>query len=453
MARIQIINRTTKTEGKITIRFRLRDGRKTDLYHKSEIEADIKYLNKFEADGTPKKRANYNKELASAINSRIVLMQAVYDAALSEGRTLTKDSFEEEINKRLHPEQYERAPENNTLSFRFEKFIVSNKFSPVRTREYWVTLRNLKRFLSIAGQPDLAISQFTPQHISDFQNYLINEYRFAADKRYAAYFSDMKSGHIPTKPSKQNTVQSKLKMVKAFYNYLEEGDEIPISPFRKLGRTRRSEMLREEYNAPIALTLDEVRKIVNAEVPASLQSTKDAFLLQCTLGCRIGDFTSMNMEFVKVDENGIPYVAYVAHKTGMRTNTPLVRFAFDIIKRTSFKFPILKYISGKSGFNKKIKELLEHCGLTRPVEVGKEGAKVLYKPLHEVVSSKTARKTNVTLCADAQVDKAFMGLHEKGSKAISAYDAEGMARKFKIACIAFGEKPYKVDNNLNIITD
>ena len=37
-----IFRRTTKSEGIIKLRFRLRDGRDVDLYHKSEIKADLK---------------------------------------------------------------------------------------------------------------------------------------------------------------------------------------------------------------------------------------------------------------------------------------------------------------------------------------------------------------------------------------------------------------------------
>lgn len=85
MVRISIINRTTKKEGRINLRFRLRDGRNVDLYHKSEIEADLSDLSKFESDGTPKKRANFNRALESAIKDRMALMHSAYDEAVKAG--------------------------------------------------------------------------------------------------------------------------------------------------------------------------------------------------------------------------------------------------------------------------------------------------------------------------------------------------------------------------------
>lgn len=51
MKGLTLFRRTTKSEGMIKLRFRLKDGREVDLYHKSEIKADIKDLAKLEDDG------------------------------------------------------------------------------------------------------------------------------------------------------------------------------------------------------------------------------------------------------------------------------------------------------------------------------------------------------------------------------------------------------------------
>ena len=51
MKGLTLFRRTIKSEGMIKLRFRLKDGREVDLYHKSEIKADIKDLAKLEDDG------------------------------------------------------------------------------------------------------------------------------------------------------------------------------------------------------------------------------------------------------------------------------------------------------------------------------------------------------------------------------------------------------------------
>ena len=73
MKNISITNRTTKTDGEVRIRFRLRDGRKVDLYHKSDIKASISDLESFDlATGEVKPRKKiYNKDLEKAIRSEI----------------------------------------------------------------------------------------------------------------------------------------------------------------------------------------------------------------------------------------------------------------------------------------------------------------------------------------------------------------------------------------------
>lgn len=54
MERISLYIRTTKTSGKIKLRFRLIEGRGVQIFHKSEIEADLADLKKFDSDGSLK---------------------------------------------------------------------------------------------------------------------------------------------------------------------------------------------------------------------------------------------------------------------------------------------------------------------------------------------------------------------------------------------------------------
>ena len=83
------------------------------------------------------------------------------------------------------------------------------------------------------------------------------------------------------------------------------------------------------------------------------------------------------MDNVSVSEEGIPYVHYL---------------------------PILKYPSGKSGYNKKIKQLLKEAGL-----------------------------------------------HRQGSGAVSLYTMLELADRFKLMNLAFGQEDYRVDKNLEVI--
>ena len=95
-------------------------------------------------------------------------------------------------------------------------------------------------------------------------------------------------------------------MLQAFYTELEDRDEIDVSPFRKLGKNRRKVVMKESYDAPVYLLQEEFLKVMNTDVPATLQEAKEAFLLQCAFGSRIDDFKSLNMDKVVVSAEGIP---------------------------------------------------------------------------------------------------------------------------------------------------
>lgn len=64
MERITLRLRTTKTSGKIKLRFCLTEGREVQLFHKSQIDTDLADLNKFDMDGSLKSRVSiYNEKL------------------------------------------------------------------------------------------------------------------------------------------------------------------------------------------------------------------------------------------------------------------------------------------------------------------------------------------------------------------------------------------------------
>ena len=368
-----------------------------------------------------------------------------------------KEEIEREQQEKQDLAEAEYLTEHNLIK-RFEKYIDDALISETRRRAYRVTYRILNRFLSIFGLSDMLIEEFTADHILLFREFIINEYKYAEKKKWKYLYKDIKKDNVPTSPRVQNTVATKLKMIRAFFSQLEDADEIIKSPFKKMGKENREASLKESYIQPVALNLEELKKIIQTKVPESLTVTKDAFLLQCALGCRISDFKKMNMQSLAVTEDGVPYIRYVPQKTRAtmitvrETKTPVVRFAFDIIKQTGFDFPIIRYDSGKSGYNKKIKDLLQLCEIDREVDVWNEEKKIIeHSPLWKVASSKLGRKTNVTLLDRVQINHTIAGLHAEGSEAVKHYSDINLRDLFQLMSRAFGEPEYRVDKNLNII--
>ena len=391
-------------------------------------------------------------------------MREAYNLLKDEGRVFDANDFEERIDMILDPEKYNivKVEEVETLLDRFNRYIDGLKtygtVSEGRAKIYRIVWDKLSRFLIIFKKAKYTAEQFTPEDILAFREFVINEYKYV-DKHKAIY-GNLPKTSVPAKQASVNTASAKLRALQAFFNELEENDEILKSPFRRLTKKRRNEALREQYDDPFFLRYDEVQQIMTADVPDSLKETKDAFLLQCALGCRIGDYLKLSMSNIAITDDGIPYVQYLPKKTMKTQNdrrekkTPLMLFALEIVKRSGFKFGVLKYASGKSGYNAKIKKLLEHCKIDRLVNQYDEATDTMHRvPLHTVGSSKLCRKTHIDISNKAQVNMYATGLHEVGSSAVEHYSMLEIRDLFTLLCAAFNQPQYRVDKQLNILLD
>lgn len=314
MKGLTIFQRTTKKAGTIKLRFRLRDGRNVDLYHKSNILADLKDLAVFTPEGELKPRVSvYNRELKLQIDiERFAIEKAYYNLCRSKDKSLiTPNEFEESIERELYPERKEKVcNENFILLDRFRKFIDDNfkdgLIQAGRYRHYGVLHRILERFLLINSIVKITPEQFTADMVVDFRRFLFEEYIYV--DRYPSIYDSVNLQKHPITVRSQNTVATKLKMLQSFFNDLVVRDEIPVSPFAKVGKAKKQIIMREQYDAPVCLTLDEFEKILNKEnVPQTLKETRDCFLLQCAFGCRISDFKRLSMKKVSVNDEGVPY--------------------------------------------------------------------------------------------------------------------------------------------------
>ena len=450
----------SKKKKNIKLVFRLRDGRDVQITHKSDIRADLADLEKLNPDGTVKGRISiYNTDLAKQLKNEFEIMTAAYAVMRESGLDMTSDVFEMEIARIKSPVAVEHKT-IPSITERFRKYaedaLKYGIIGEARKKHIIVVSDKLERFLYINGISATTPAEFNETHLMEFREFIYNEYQFV--KKYPKLYKDVKDQNKPKARLSMNTVASQLKMLQTFLNELENSDEIHKSPFRKLGKERRKVVMKTHYDDPIFLRKDELLKVMKAEVPEGMQDTKDAFILQCALGCRISDFQVMNMDSIAVNKDGIPYVHYIPKKTAddqvgnEEVTTPIVRFAFDIIKKTDFNFPILKNIYGAAGYNAKIKSLLRIAKIDREVPVFNEITKTNeYKVLHTMGSSKLCRKTHVDIMNKVQVDMYAAGLHKEGSAAVTRYTQLELKDRFALMNVAFEQEPYKVNAKLKIV--
>ena len=200
------------------------------------------------------------------------------------------------------------------------------------------------------------------------------------------------------------------------------------------------------YDAPIFLKADELRRVMQTAVPPELQQTKDIFVLNCALGCRISDLKRLTMDKVAVSEEGIPYVHYIPSKTArllamnQEIQTPLITSALEIVQRTRLAFNGHNPKYEKQVYNKNLRRLLEYCGIDRRVCLyDSERGDNIYKPLYEVASSKLARKTHVDMLTKVQINYYAAGLHREGSGAVFRYTSLELKDRYTLLLAAFGE--------------
>lgn len=303
--------------------------------------------------------------------------------------------------------------------------------------------KKLQRFLSIINQESMPVDKFTTDMVLEFRKFLYDEYKYVS--RFPDLYPRGAGSRPPQKRMKDTTVVHDLKLLQSFFAELENTDEITCSPFRKISVEKRRVMMHVMYDVPIFLRSDELRHVMTTSVPEGLQWVKDLFVLNCAIGCRIGDLLRLTPDKVAVSEEGIPYVHYMPSKTArMQTTnyevmTPLIDPALEIINRTKFNLmgPNQKY--GRQLYNQVLRQLLHFCDITRKVNLfSHEKGDNIYKPLWEVATSKLARKTHIDMLNKVQINYYAAGLHRAGSDAVFRYTNLELADRYELLKLAFG---------------
>lgn len=307
----------------------------------------------------------------------------------------------------------------------------------------------LHRFLTIIGRTDLTAREFTADMMLKFRQFIYDEYQYVP--LHPALYPRQSGHRPPQKRLRDATVVHDLKLLQAFFAELENTGEIRRSPFRKISAEKRRIIMHVMYDAPVFLKAEEFGLVMSTAVPASLQWAKDLFVLNCALGCRIGDLLRLTMDKVAVSDEGIPYVHYIPSKTARamvinkEVETPLIRPALEIIKRTRLHLMGPNQHYGKQRYNETLRQLLQYCGINRLVclydtELGDN----VYRPIYEVASSKLARKTHVDMLTKVQINYYAAGLHREGSGAVFRYTSLELSDRFALMNAAFGTEDYRV---------
>lgn len=304
-----------------------------------------------------------------------------------------------------------------------------------RTKEH---IRRFERLMSryhdyqreILGNTDftLFVETITLEQMNEFRDYVVSEHQLRQEHP-EFYKSRMHINHRP-KPLSNTTIINTMNLFCVFLHWCKKMGYLDNEIYRLYGCKEPT------YGDPFYLTSEERNTLYDADLSNNpkLALIRDIFVFHSYIGCRVGDLYRLTRENIK--DGFLEYMPQKTKKCEAKTiRVPLHEKALKILERYDANNGKLLPFKPIHTYNLGIRELLKHCGIDRMVTIlDTHGYNTVQKPLYEVASSHTARKTFVGNLYKQVPDPnliASMSGHVEGSRAFSRYRSidEDMKRK------------------------
>ena len=373
MATVTAFIRTTKAEKNkfVNVRFRLRDGRQFQLFHKSNLVVLPERWDEKQQKIKSKVLINEHdrKEFNSAISIRKDIIHSIY---LREGKTLTSVQLDTEIDKVLNPEKYKTDFDIKTL-FQWIRYFIetaSNRKDretgrPLKRgsiQKYYATEKHLKAFAKSIKKDDFNFSEIDSNFNDDFISYL-----------QALNFT-------------QNTIGKHIRVMKTMLN------EATIHNVNTNNLYRQFKVFTEEIDN-IYLNEHELQLLKDVDLSkiSYLDKVRDSFLLLAWTGCRFSDLNKIAKTDIKDN-----FITFRQQKTNNKVTIPLHPIVLDIMKKYNYDLPA--EISNQK-FNEYIKSVCRIAKINSPETMTRtEGGKLVTINFEkwEHVTSHTGRRSFCT---------------------------------------------------------
>ena len=350
----------------------------------------------FDIERVKKNNFNRNRISSSIINQKLSEIQSkIEDIYIkSEPYELTVRILRERLKEELDETQLKRKID---LWQRWIQFANEYETSKGYKKHLLSTKNHLETFC-VKKNIQLTFKNCTQEIIEEFIKYLKEEHSL-------------------------NTVAGIMKRVNTFFNYAVKNNWIKVSPLKEIQKVN------QKYGDPIYLSKQELDQIYKAKVTSEKhQRTKDLFLFQCFVGCRVSDLMRLTKDNI-VDINGIQYIEYIPVKTKKENQRalriPLTKKAQKILRKYNFiDGKLLPAISSQK-YNKNIRELLKDIEFERTViRLNPKTRLEETVPLQQIASSHLARRTFIGILHKSghknEVISSMSG-HTENSRAFSRY--------------------------------
>lgn len=425
MSTIQAFIRTTKRKtNSVNVRFRLRDGRSVQLFHKSELTIDPEVWD--EKKQAIKAKVIYpakeRKEFNDAVNERKRLIDDIYND-VNNKKLFTSEMLDIEVDKKINPQNYPElfADEKGQTFFEaFDEFLKVRKLSTVRINNFKVIKRALQRYEIYKKHTRrpviLTFDNITSDTLRDIEDFMRNEHQIFKD--YPDIYKQIPEKRTPQKRG-QNTINDIFTKIRTFILWAIKEKKTTNNPFNNYT------VEESVYGTPYYITIDERNKLYETDLTKrpQLAIQRDIFVFQCLVGCRVGDLYKMTK--ANVIDGAIEYVARkTKDNRPITVRVPLNPIALEILEKYPDSPKLLPFISEQK-YNNAIKDMFFLAGLNRLVTVinptTREEEK---KPLNEIASSHIARRSFVGNLYKQVKDPNLVGSlsgHKEGSKAFARY--------------------------------
>ena len=289
-----------------------------------------------------------------------------------------------------------------------EQYIAAHDILDTTARKYRVVENLLRRFSSAKHCP-LYVGQLTTAQIDDFVQFLRKESK------------QRKSGKDVIVERSQNTINTKLRCIRALCHWYVETGRAETNPFD------RYKIPSDVYGTPTFLTLDERDKLYATHFDSvAMETQKDIFVFQCHVGCRVSDLMSLTTDNL-TNDGFLQYIQQKLRKSKpIVVRVPLTDTAKEIIAKYAGQPDnrLLPFISDIK-YNVAIKKVLRAAGITRTVIVQN---KLTYeeepRAICDIAASHLARRTFMgnmfKKVKSERIVSAFTG-HAAHSQAFSRY--------------------------------
>lgn len=308
----------------------------------------------------------------------------------------------------------------------------------------------------INGETDftLFVERLTLEDMHDFRDYLVNEHLLREE--HPQFYEQFNLRKKPAQKTISNTtIVNTMNMYCMFLHWCKKMKYTDSDLYKLYGCKS------PVYGDPFYLTIGERNILYDADLSQQphLALVRDIFVFHCFVGCRVSDLYRLTHDNIK--EGFLEYMPQKTKKCQAKiVRVPLHEKAKAILARYPKNavndarnlgnvpkrkgrqprepkdlsnclllfLPIARYNAG-------IKELLKHCGIDRMVTLlDTHGLVTVQKPLYEVATSHTARKTFVGNLYKQVPDPnliASMSGHVEGSRAFARYRSidDDMKRK------------------------